>query len=157
MSATSITPLPLNIGDKELRASNPARPNPRGSSAWLGGGAAMTEPLPENIRRAGFDALQELSNRLSRGSASLLRIWARLLTDDANGYREVLGNLRRYQGFEMPCFAEVAVIEGALTGLTEPESRALSQRRRLAKFKRGEAARKGPPITEGSLCRSAAP
>ncbi len=102
----------------------------------------MIEPLPENVRRAGFDALQELSDRMARGSASLLRHAARLLTDDAKSHREALAQLRRYQGFEMPCSEEVAVIEGALMGLNEPESRALTERRRMENFKRDQADRK---------------
>ena len=102
----------------------------------------MIDPLPENIRRAGFDALQELSNRMARGSTSLLRHALRLLPDDAKSHREALAQLRRYQGFEMPCSEEVAVIEGALMSLNEPESKALTERRRIANFRRDEADRK---------------
>lgn len=102
----------------------------------------MTEPLPENIRRAGYDALHELSNRMARGSTSLLRHALRLLPDDAKSHREALAQLRRYQSFEMPCSEEVAVIEGALMSLNEPESKALSERRRLEKHKKDEAERK---------------
>ena len=99
----------------------------------------MTEPLPENIRRAGHDALEELANRMSRGAMSLYRHAARLRSDEPKSHHEALGQLRRYQGFGMPCFEEVAKIEGALTGLTEPESRALTERRRIEKSRRERA------------------
>ena len=99
----------------------------------------MSEPLPDNIRRAGHDALEELANRMSRGAMSLYRHAARLRSDEPKSHHEALGQLRRYQGFGMPCFEEVAKIEGALTGLTEPESRALSERRRIEKSRRKRA------------------
>ena len=102
----------------------------------------MTEPLPENIRRAGFDALQELSARMARGSASLAKQAALLMTDDPKIHRGAVSQLRRYQTFKMPCSEEVAVIEGAMMGLTEAESRALSERRSLEKFKKDQAQEK---------------
>ena len=73
----------------------------------------MTEPLPENIRRAGYDALEELANRMSRGAMSLYRHAARLRSDEPKSQRDAIAQLRRYQGFKMPCSEEVAVIEGA--------------------------------------------
>ncbi len=102
----------------------------------------MSEPLPENIRRAGYDALEELSSRMFRGGRSLLRHAVRLQQDEPKSHREAVAQLRRYQGFKMPCSEEVAVIEGALTGLTEPESRALSERRRVERNRQERAARK---------------
>ena len=62
----------------------------------------MTEPLPENVRQAGFDALEELSARMSRGAANLSKQAMRLRLDDPKSQREALGQLRRYQNFEMP-------------------------------------------------------
>ena len=102
----------------------------------------MTEPLPENIRQAGYDALEELAARMSRASAALSKHAMRLRLDDSKNHTEALKQLRRYQTFKQPCSEEVAVIEGALTGLTEPESRALSERRRMANFKKDQADRK---------------
>ena len=66
----------------------------------------------------------------------------RLTLVDAKSHREVLAQLRRYQTLEQPCFEEVAVIEGALTGLTEPESRALTERRRMEKNRQERAAKR---------------
>ena len=91
----------------------------------------MIEPLPENIRRAGYDALEELAGRISRAGTNLSKQAMRLTLVDAKSHTEALKQLRRYQNFEMPGFAEVAVIEGALIGLTEPESKALTERRRV--------------------------
>ena len=99
----------------------------------------MTAPLPENIRHAGYDALEELADRMFRGARSLSKHAMRLRLDEPKSHREALCQLRRYQNFEMPCFEEVAKIEGALMGLTEPESRALTERRRLEKHKKEQA------------------
>ena len=101
----------------------------------------MTEPLPENIRRAGYDALEELINRMLRGATSLSKHAMRLRLNEPKSHRDAIAQLRRYQAFKMPCSEEVAVIEGALTGLTEPESRALSERRRVERNRLERAAR----------------
>ena len=102
----------------------------------------MTASLPENIRRAGFDALQELSARMARGSASLAKQAALLMTDDPKIHRGAVSQLRRYQTFKMPCSEEVSVIEGAIMGLTEAESKALMERRSLEKFRKDQAQEK---------------
>ncbi len=74
----------------------------------------MTEPLPKNVRQAGYNALEELSNRMLRGATSLLKHAARLRTEEAKSHQEALAQLRRYRGFKMPCSEEVRVIEGAI-------------------------------------------
>ncbi len=102
----------------------------------------MNKPLPENIRRAGYDALEELADRMSRAATALSKHAMRLRLDDPKSHREALKQLRRYQTFKQPCSGEVAVIEGALTGLTEPESRALSERRRMEKNRQERALEK---------------
>ncbi len=99
----------------------------------------MTAPLPDNIRRAGFDALEELAGRMSRAATSLSKQAMRLTLVDAKSHTEVLKQLRRYQTFGYPGFEEVGVIEGALTGLTEPESKALNERRRVEKSREERA------------------
>ena len=99
----------------------------------------MSAPLPENVRRAGYDALEELAARMSRAATALSKHAMRLRLDDPKSHREALKQLRRYQTFEQPCSNEVAVIEGALTGLNEPESRALSERRRMEKSRQERA------------------
>ena len=101
----------------------------------------MTEPIPESIRRAGCDALEELANRMVKGANSLMRHAIRLRLEEPQSHRDALAQLRRYQGFKMPCFEEVGVIEGALLGLTEPESKALTERRRLQKARKDAADR----------------
>ncbi len=101
----------------------------------------MTEPLPKNVRQAGYNALEELSNRLLRGGTSLLKHAARLRTEDAACHREAIAQLRRYRGFKMPCSEEVRVIEGALLGLTEADSKALEERRRMQKMHKEAAER----------------
>ena len=93
----------------------------------------MMEPLPENIRLAGYYALEELATRMSRAATSLFKQAMRLRLDDSKSHTEALKQLRRYQNFKMPCSEEVVGIEGALLGLTEPESKALSERRRFEK------------------------
>ena len=102
----------------------------------------MTEPLPKHVRQAGYNALEELSNRLLRGGTSLLKHAARLRTEDAACHREAIAQLRRYRGFKMPCSEEVRVIEGALLSLTEAESKALEERRRIQKIHKDTADRK---------------
>ncbi len=94
----------------------------------------MTAPLPENIRRAGADALEELATRMSRGATNLFKQAMRLRIADPNSQREALCQLRRYQNFGMPGFEQVGIIEGALMGLTEPESRALTERRQRKQY-----------------------
>ena len=101
----------------------------------------MTDLLPENVRRAGFDALEELSARMLRGATNLSKQAMRLQSDNSKIQREALCQLRRYQNFKMPGFEQVAVIEGALTGLTEPESKALTERRRIQKMHKDAADR----------------
>ena len=114
----------------------------------------MTQPLPENVRQAGYDALEELADRMLRGATTLFKQAMRLRLDDPKSQREALCQLRRFQNFKMPGFEQVAVIEGALMELTEPESRALRERRRMEKNKkdaaqreRWEEARKSSPPT----------
>ncbi len=99
----------------------------------------MIEPLPDNVRRAGYDALEELAGRMSRAATNLSKQAMRLTLVDAKSHTEALKQLRRYQNFEMPGFAEVTIIEGALTGLTEPESKALSEQRRVEKSREERA------------------
>lgn len=99
----------------------------------------MTEPLPDHVRQAGYNALEELSTRMFRGATSLLKHAVRLRMEEPKSHREALAQLRRYQGFKMPCSEEVAVIEGALTGLTESESKALTERRRIQKMHKDAA------------------
>ena len=114
----------------------------------------MTESLPENVRQAGYNALEELSTRMFRGATSLLKHAVRLRMEEPKSHQEALAQLRRYRGFKMPCSEEVAIIEGALTSLTEPESKALTERRRIQKMHkdtadraRAEEVRKSPPPT----------
>ncbi len=102
----------------------------------------MTEPLPKNVRQAGYNALEELSNRMLRGATSLLKHAARLRTEEAKSHQEALAQLRRYRGFKMPCSEEVRVIEGAIRGLTEADSKALEERRRIQKMHKDAAERK---------------
>ena len=102
----------------------------------------MTEPLPENIRQAGYNALEELSNRMLRGAATLLKHAARLRTEDAACHREAIAQLRRYRGLKMPCSEQVRVIEAALLSLTEADSKALEERRRIQKMHKDAAGRK---------------
>jgi hypothetical protein len=102
----------------------------------------MTEPLPENVRQAGYDALEELAARTSRSATNLSKQAMRLRLDDPKNHRMALRQLRRYQTERMPGFEEVGVIEGGLMGLTEPESRALSERRRLEKSRQERAGEK---------------
>ena len=102
----------------------------------------MSEPLPENVRRAGYDALEELADRMLRGSKSLLKHAARFRSDDPKAHHEGVAQLRRYRGFEMPCSEAVAVIEAALLGLAEADSRALDERRESEKRGQKEADRK---------------
>ena len=101
----------------------------------------MTEPLPKNVRQAGYNALEELSNRMLRGATSLLKHAARLRTEDAACHREAIAQLRRYRGFKMPCSEQVRVIEGALLSLTEADSKALEERRRIEKMHKDAAER----------------
>ena len=101
----------------------------------------MTESLPENVRQAGVDALEELATRMSRGAANLYKQAMRLRLDDPKSQPEPLCQLRRFQNFKMPGFEQVAVIEGALMGLTEAESRALKERQRTEKYRKDAAAR----------------
>ena len=101
----------------------------------------MTEPLPENVRQAGYNALEELSNRMLRGATSLLKHAARLRTEDAACHREAIAQLRRYRGFKMPCSEQVLLIEGALLSLTEADSKALEERRRIQKMHKDAANR----------------
>ena len=102
----------------------------------------MTEPLPENVRQAGFNALEELSNRMLRGATSLLKHAARLRTEDAACHREAIAQLRRYRGFKMPCSEEVRVIEAAILNMTEADSKTLEERRRMQKMHKDAADRK---------------
>ena len=99
----------------------------------------MIEPLPENIRRAGHDALVELSSRMSGAAANLSKQALRLTLVDAKSHTEALKQLRRYQAFEYPGFEKIAIIEGALIGLTEPESKALTERHRVEKSREERA------------------
>ncbi len=99
----------------------------------------MTQPLPENVRQAGYDALEELSTRMSRGATNLSKQAMRLRLDDPKSQREALCQLRRYQNFEMPGFGQVAIIVGALMGLTEPESKALAERQYMEKNRKERA------------------
>ncbi len=102
----------------------------------------MTAPLPENVRRAGADALEELATRMARGATNLFRQAMRLRIDDSKTHREALCQLRRYLNFEMPGFEQVGIIEGALMGLTEPESRALTERQQREQYQRDADQRK---------------
>ncbi len=102
----------------------------------------MTEPLPKNVRHAGYNALEELSNRMLRGATSLLKHAARLRTEDAACHQEAIAQLRRYRGFKMPCSEEVRMIEAAILSLTEADSKALEERRRIEKIHKEAAERK---------------
>ena len=102
----------------------------------------MTEPLPQNVRQAGYDALAELSNRMSRGAASLFKHAMLLRLDNPKNHRKALAQLRRYQTFGMPCSENVAKIEGALMGLTEAESKAFKERQSLKKSRQERANKK---------------
>ena len=101
----------------------------------------MTEALPKNVRQAGFNALEELSNRMLRGATSLLKHAARLRTEDAACHREAIAQLRRYRGFKMPCSEEVRVIEAAILNMTEADSKTLEERRRMQKMHKDAAER----------------
>ena len=102
----------------------------------------MNEPLPENIRQAGYNALEELAGRMSCAATGLSKQAMRLRLDDPKSHAEALKQLRRYQTFKQPAFEDVAIIEGALIGLTEPESRALTERRRMEKNRQERAQEK---------------